>query len=195
MRRYGTDEASGQKNVLLYVAPGSVRYTAEDIDLLLPWLMDLREGVGPHDPRATTGGNRGGTKDFAHYEAWCAVGAEIDRRLAKTGVDRFLVETYYTYDWLNCHTDDEKLDYLRNLVDTPRAEIWRRIKSAVSYISSGPCPRWLNCIDCSRYARCRRKKRPGVTYKEWKGHRRTGQKSIRPAGQVAYTGIEAKQGR
>jgi hypothetical protein len=49
----------------------------------------------------------------------------------------------------------------------PTWEIRRRIKSAVSYIASGSCPRWLNCIDCPKYQQCRRKKRTGITYLKW----------------------------
>jgi hypothetical protein len=50
-------------------------------------------------------------------------------------------------------------------------EVARRIRSAVSYISSGPCPRWLDCIDCAKYRACRRKKRAGQTYRQWKRSR------------------------
>src|SRR4030042_772809 len=156
----GRDEAGGERNVLLWVAPGAVRYTPEHIDLLLPWLLEMREGVGPAEPQSGyAGGSRSGAKDHAHYEAWCQVAAEIDLRLSMTGTDREYVEKYYCGNWT-----DEAIGrwYNKNIL-----EVRRFIRSAVSYISSGPCPRWLNCVDCSKYQSCRRKKWVGVTYPEW----------------------------
>ncbi len=154
-----------EKNELVYVSPGSARFDMEDILFLLPWLYEMREGTGPVPPESGyVGGNRTGIKAYGRHEAWCQVAGEIDRRLARCGLDRFLVEQSYCQE-----TDDETL---AAMVFLPVREIQRRIRSAVGYISSGPCPRWQNCVDCLKRSRCRRKKRVGVTYREWKNHRR-----------------------
>jgi len=154
-----------EKGQLVWVAPGAVRYDREDIDLLLPCLLEMREGAYPAEPSGGyVEGNRAGVSSHAFYEAACQVAAEIDSRLARCGLDRYLVE-----DSLCRGIEAEDL---APRLDMAPWEVRRRINSAVSYIASGPCPRWLNCIDCPRYSSCRRKKRVGVTYRDWVGHRR-----------------------
>jgi len=150
---------------LVWVAPGAVRYTPEHVDFLLPWLLHLREGTGPHEP---SGGYAGKSKTSrshrAHFEAWAQVAAELDLRLSATGLDRYLVE--------DAICRQIPVAELARRLGMDEWEVGRRIRSAVSYISSGPCPRWLNCIDCPKYSKCRRKKRAGLTYADWKRHRR-----------------------
>jgi len=149
-----------EKGQLVWVAPGSVRYDGEDIDLLLPWLLEMRAGSYPVEPSGGyVEGKRAGLSHHAFYEAGCQVAAEIDLRLARCGLDRYLVEDNI------CRAIPEE-DLARRL-DMPVWEIRRRIRSAVSYIASGPCPRWLNCVDCAKYRTCRRKKRVGIIYRDW----------------------------
>jgi hypothetical protein len=164
MRRYY--ETVKRITTLIWVAPGAVRYDREDIDFLLPWLFEMREGAYPAEPESgyVGGGKRAGISSHAFYEAACQVAAEIDNRLARVGMDRYLVEEFY------CHNLTEEDLAIRLFM--PTWEIRRKIKSAVAYIASGSCPRWLNCIDCKKYQSCRRKKRVGITYRQWKGHRR-----------------------
>ena len=158
MRRYY------EKGQLIWVSPGAVVFDIEDVEFLLPWLFEMREGVYPPEP---SGGyvesRRPGVGHRAPYETAAQVAAEIDSRLARTGLDLYLVEDSY------CHgaTDEE----LARKLQMPPWEIRRRIRSAVSYIASGPCPRWLNCLDCPSYSFCRRKKRVGITYADWKRKR------------------------
>jgi hypothetical protein len=163
-RRYDIDQATGRSS-LSYVAPSAVRYNREDIEFLLPWLKQMREGAGPHEPESGyVGGKKTGISPRAGYELWCQVAAEIDNRLQRTGMDRFLVERHYC--------DGLDIETIACWVFLPTREIQRRINSALSYISSGPCPRWLHCVDCKNYKHCRQKRRVGITYKDWKSHRR-----------------------
>lgn len=166
LRRY-------EKGRLIWVAPGAVRYTREEIDLLLPWLEEMREGAYPSEP---SGGYVEGQpfrrSQHAYYEAACQVAGEIDTRLghlystSRPGLDRYLVEQFCIHN-----VSDEELA-IRLFI--PTKEVRRRINSGLSYISSGPCPRWLNCIYCHLYKTCHKKikGRPGVSYKEWVEHRR-----------------------
>ena len=154
-----------EKGRLAWVAPGAVRYTLEHIELLLPWLYDMREGAYPPEPSGSyTGGKRSGLSHHAPYEAACLVAAEMDRRLAQTGLDRYLVEDYYCQSLT--------VDEIARKLGLDDYQVMRRIRSAVSYIASGSCPRWLNCIDCGDYTRCRREKRVGISYRDWVRHRR-----------------------
>ena len=154
-----------EKGKLIWVAPGAVRYNSEHIWLLLPWLYEMREGVYPVEPAGGyTEGKRPGIGHRAPYETICQVAAEIDRRLAVTGLDRYLVEDVFCLGL----TPSE----LASKLHMEEREINRRIRSAVGYIASGPCPRWLHCIDCPRYQQCLRKKRVGVSYRDWVRNRR-----------------------
>ncbi len=165
MLRYYFKDPIDKKEYLAWVAPGAVRYDREDTEFLLPWLLEMREGTYPAEP---TGGyiegKRSGISSHAFYESACQVAAEIDLRLARTGQDHYLVLDNYCHGLM-----DEDIAIK---IFMPTWEVRRRIKSAVSYIASGTCPRWINCIDCGKYQTCRRKKRVGITYQEWKGHRR-----------------------
>lgn len=159
-------------SVLAYVAPGSVRYDMPDILFLLPKLLSLREGDGPVEPGSSYVGGKTNRKT-ANFIAWCSVAAEIDRRLAhvitrnRPGLDRWLVESHY------CR--GVEIEDLAIRIFMPTWEVRRRINSAVSYIASGECPRWLNCIDCPRYNKCSRRAHPprkfkhpiGITYGQW----------------------------
>ena len=161
-RRYARDPNTGHE-YLAYVAPGSVLYHREDIDFLLPWLLNMREGVYPLEPSDGYVGGKSSRKTKAYFESICQVAAEIDRRLAMVGLDRELVEKHYC---LGLTVEDLAKHYGMEV-----QKVSRLISSAVSYISSGPCPRWKHCVDCRQYRDCRQKKRPGMTYTFWKSHR------------------------
>jgi len=155
---------------LVWVAPGAVQYTLEHLELLLPWLYHLREGAYPAEPSGSyTGSKRSGLNPHAPYEGVCQVAAEIDRRLAQTGLDRYLVEDYYC--------KDIPAEELAKQVSLDTARVMSRIKNAVSYIASGPCPRWLDCSACYRFSGCQKKKlgRRRTTYRDWCRYRRNEQ--------------------
>lgn len=171
-RYYGNEEVYSKSgdyiytkhNTLLWVSPGSVRYDLEDMEFLLPWLYEMREGVYPAEP-GDKGGKRGSTTR-AYYEAACTVAAEIDTRLAMTGMDREIVEKSYMGG-----LEDYQIARWYHKTEW---EVRKIIKSVVSYISSGTCPRWIVCIDCQDYGKCRKKNksRRAYTYQEWVNRRR-----------------------
>jgi hypothetical protein len=154
-----------EKGRLVWVSPGAVTFDREQTELLLPSLFEMQEGIYPAEP---SGGyveiRRPGIGHHAPFETAAQIAAELDCRLARTGLDRYLVEDYY------CRNVSER--ELARRLQMSDWQVLRRIRSAVAYIASGPCPRWLNCLDCPKYPSCRRKKRVGITYREWKGHRR-----------------------
>ena len=157
-----------EKGTLVWVAPGSVTFNRDEIDLLLPWLDDMREGAYPAEPASgyADGKRKGNTR--AHYAAACEVAAELNHRLARCGLDRYLVE--------DCVCRGLLPSDLSRKLGLPEWEINRRIRSVISYIASGPCPRWLDCIDCPDYGKCRNRAHPprkfekqpvGVSYRGW----------------------------
>jgi hypothetical protein len=163
-----------EKGQLVWVAPGAVRYDAVDTDFLLPWLLIMREGSYPVEPSGGyVEGKRTGVSSHAFYETACQVAAEIDIRLAMCFPDNYLVIDSY------CRGLEDEQIARDNHLDV--REVRRRLKSAVSYIAAGPCPRWIDCIGCPDYQKCSAKKHPprkflkqpvGISYQNWKGHRR-----------------------
>lgn len=143
-----------EKGKLIWVNPSAVHYDREQVEWLLPHLRDLREGYYPPEPRDS------GYVEIQHritehapYEMACGIAGDIDIRLARTGLDRYLVEEKYC-NGLSEQEITEKL-YM------DEAEVYRRIASAVSYIASGILPRWIDTH-----------KRRGLTYREWVNNRR-----------------------
>jgi hypothetical protein len=188
-RRYAEDQVAGLHRYLAYVSPGSVQYWPEDIALLIPYLLQMREGVGPVDPRpAKDAGIRGSGRHGSRNEAWCQVAAEIDTRAAHCHEDRFILEAYVK--WLDeltaAPTEDKEQQAIEQIakgIHRDPAKVRRDLNSVLSFIASGPCARWQACLDCAEYGRCSKKKHPpkkmrdnprGTTYEEWKGHRRKG---------------------
>lgn len=161
-------------NKLVWVSAGSLKYDREHNEFILPYLFELREGRYPlrHKETGYVGGSRSTRLTTAPFEKAGNVAIELDRRLARTGQDRSLVELSYCENW-----DDNSIAGYFNL------EEWyvrRQIENAVSYISSGDCPRWLACEECGEFPRCRkikRGRRKPVSYREWcyRRNRREGQ--------------------
>lgn len=149
---------------LYWVSPGSVHFSREHIEFLLPFLYNMREGYYPAEPSGgyVNGGLKGAILSHAHFETAAQIAAEVDRRLSHTGLDRYLVEDFYCGEV----TDVE-------LARQNHMELWdvqRRIGSAVGYISSGDCPRYADCKKCLKYKGCRkrkRKQRGPVSYRDW----------------------------
>ena len=143
-----------ENDKLVWVAPNSIHYSLEHIEWLLPQLISLREGRYPPEPRDSgyVGIQRRIT-ERAPYELICQIAAEIDIRLARTWPDCDLVEMKY------CHGYTEAEIASRLYRD--EFEIYKRIRSAITYIASGPVPRWITT-----------EKRKGITYQEWVNNRR-----------------------
>jgi len=151
-------------NKLVWVSAGSLKYDREHNEFILPYLVELREGRYPlrHKETGYAGGGRSTRLTTAPFEKAILVAAELDRRLARTGQDRSMVELSYCDNW-----DDNSIARHFNL------EEWyvrRQIENAISYISSGDCPRWLSCGECGEFLQCRKSKRgrrKSVDYREW----------------------------
>jgi hypothetical protein len=158
------------RNELIWVAPGAVRYDSIHVDFLLPWLPEMEEGIYPAEP--TSGYSEGGHRSAstrAYYSAACEVAGELNTRLARTGLDRYLVRDFYCTIWDDA-TAAEIYTIIGRRVNKPSWDVRRCIKNAVSYISSGPCQRWVECSGCIQFARCRKKKkqrRTAINYAEW----------------------------
>ena len=157
---------------LAWIAPGAVYFDREQVELLLPWLRDMREGAYPNEPAGDDEGHRSGINSQAPFEVVCQVAAELDARLAMTGLDRVLVEGYYCFQQ---SAGEIAREYGKN-----EQGVLQSINNAVSFISSGKCRRWADCLACLGFPKCRKKKkllRQVVTYAEWcrRKNRRAGQ--------------------
>lgn len=151
-----------------WFAPHQIRFNMEDILFLLIHLNLLQKGVYPPDHRDTgytmALGIQKTHSRHAPFETPVQIAGELDQRLARTGLDRYLVEEYFC--------GNETIESLAWKLNMDESKVQKHIRAAVSYIASGPCPRWLNCVDCNKYQECWLKKHIGITYQEWKGHRR-----------------------
>jgi hypothetical protein len=150
-------------NKIAWVSWDGLNYSPEHVQWIMPYLYDLREGRYPLRHKET--GYKGGStsrRSTAPFENACLIAAELDRRLARTGLDRHVVELYYCEQW--------QPDRIAKHLSLTEDDVWQKLDNAVSYIASGECPRWLDCRDCGRLKKCRKKgrlKRRAVDYREW----------------------------
>ena len=137
---------------LIWVAPSAVKFNREHIDFLLPILGKMIEGWYPAEPNQK---NSPKSRRFthAHFEIICEIAAEIETRLARTKQDRYLVEDKY----LKGMSEEE----IARKTSMDEIEVENHILSAVSYISSGHIPRWIE----TEY-------RKAISYSEWRNNRR-----------------------
>ncbi len=154
---------------IIWISSGSLNYTREHNEWILWYLQDLRAGKYPLRLSETgyTGGGSRAQCSVAPFERACDVAAELDRRLSQTGLDRILVEMKYIYRM--------EPDAIARYFGLETEYVERHIESAVSYISSGDCPRWLGCQECGEFKSCRkgkRGKRAAVGYGEWRRRKR-----------------------
>lgn len=135
-------------------------FDREDMELLVPLLYQLREGISISD------GGPGGKQINTHapFLESCEIAAEIDIRLAKCGRDRYLVEKNY------CEGLSE--DAIAREVGMDVWSVHKRINAVMSYISSGECPRWLDCEVCGQHGQCHKMKkgRKAKSYTDWLSH-------------------------
>lgn len=158
-----------EAGVLVWLSPSAVKFDRTDMEYLLPWLEDMRGGQYPTLVITEDTGVRRFGLGKAHFEQACQIAAEIDIRLARTGLEKYMVEQYYQMNSSMDITEDAILDIISAGIHKDRAWVKKRIGLAVGYISSGECQRWVNCIDCHSYAKCNKKikGRVGKTYEEW----------------------------
>lgn len=112
-----------------WYAPREIRFQRRQIPWLLEHLEMLREGRWPANPdpeRLACGCNRQRT-GRAPFETPCQVAGELDARLARLGVDRYLVEDRY------CLDRSELLIAMRTGIELE--DVYRRLRSAMAYVS------------------------------------------------------------
>jgi hypothetical protein len=156
------------RNELIWVAAGALRYDQDHVGFLLPYLQEMREGYYPKEPGGGyEEGKSAGLMAVAPHEKACLIYCELDIRLAKTWPDRYLVEDHY------CNRLDGEALASKNSLS--RVEVFRRIQSTISYIASGKCYRWVSCDECGQNEGCRKlirmrekgKIRTAYTYQQW----------------------------
>lgn len=136
--------------------PRAIVYTMKQVLWLLGWLLSIREGNWPPDPRYTGYTDaRGVMKTRSHrapFEAAALVAAELDARIKVCGQDGEMLHVYYCYGL--------ELTRIARLVKMDEGRVSRRISRALRYIASGPDRRWHDTP-----------KRKAQTYQEFISHR------------------------
>ena len=125
---------------LVWVSPGSFNFSPEHLLWVLPMLNEIRSGYYPRDPAGDTGKGRGGTRLRCPFSEAAIIAAEIDRRLARCGLDRYIAE--------ECYVGGISVSDLAGKLYMDEFEISRRLAAVVSYVASGPCARFQACERC-----------------------------------------------
>ncbi len=150
MPRYGKDNFFGRSKVIWW-APNEIRYTREQVEFILDHLNTFRDGKYPQDP-AITGFENAGWKASRNTKAAfitpAEIVAELDRRLLRCGLDWYLVNEHYE--------QGSTLEDIAKLHHMDYEDVWNRIQRAITYVASGPVPRWVAT-----------EKRRGLEYNEW----------------------------
>ena len=129
-----------------------LRYDRADIDWLVCYAQELREGRWP-DPIPSGYVDPGGKHHLnkrAPFENPCLAIAELEIRVKRCGLDGFLVE-----ERLN-GKDEEQIARERYM---PLEVVERRINKVLCYCASGNAARWVTT-----------RKRRGLSYEEWQKH-------------------------
>ncbi len=138
--------------------PSEIRYTREQCIFIIVELVIGKIDTWPTNPAGSgytdaQWSKKSKRRPGAYFTNACQVRAEVWIRLGKCERDGYMVIAHY------CGLDNELIAKLTQL-DIGQVE--RGINNALSYISSGPDMRWHDT-----------EKRKGVSYKDWRGHRRT----------------------
>jgi hypothetical protein len=145
--------------------PAYIHYDYYQCIWLLLYAGMMKEGKYP--PEGRESGYVGGSKavsQAAPYERVCQIIAEVGTRLAQCGTDREYAEHFYTDNW--------SLEQIANHYSKDVRFVSGKIISVMKYVGSGPCQRWMDCKWCPKRDTCHKKKRKGITYQDWTGHRR-----------------------
>jgi hypothetical protein len=149
-----------------YIRQQDIRFDRYDILWLLEILPELRGGKYPLSGAGPMEGPAGrGRGPHAPFESVEMLAAEVDDRLKACGRDGVLLEA--------CYTLEIPLEKAALLLGEPTEKTSKRLDSALKYISSGWCRRWIACDRCWRREVCVRagKGRTPKTYADWRGHR------------------------
>ena len=139
-----------------WVAPKKLKFSRAEVLFLLKHLAGLRKGEYPPNPvgssYAALPSAQVRVKRGGYFEEVVGIAAEIDIRLGQCGLDGLFLEGSVTWE-----LSDERLARATNM---SVAEVNRRLNRALKFISCRDM-RWHNT-----------KKRGGISYKEFVGHRR-----------------------
>ena len=114
---------------LIWAAPSDLYYSRDQVDFLLNHLNMLRDGEYPPEPVSSgyIGGKGKRLRPWARFTIPAEIAAEIDIRLSKCGLDRYLVEDRY------CKGLDERAISQKTGLD--EEEVSRRINSVIVYLT------------------------------------------------------------
>ena len=133
--------------------PHETVYDRPQVEQILEGIHELREYGWPVAESSYTELPTVQHKSFPHapYEMSCMIIAEVLRRVAKCGLDGYLVEDKY----LNDLTEEEISQKRELYIGT----VYSRINKVLWYVASGKAPGWMD----TRW-------RWGMTYEKWKGN-------------------------
>lgn len=114
---------------LIWAAPSDLHYSRDQVVFLLDHLEMLREGEYPPEPVSSgyIGGRGKRNRSQANFIVPTEIAAEIDIRLAKCGLDRYLVEDRYLEGL------DERAISKKTGID--EEEVSKRINSVIVYLT------------------------------------------------------------
>ncbi len=150
MPRYGKDNAF-EKSGIIWWEPGEIRYRRDHVMFILEHLNTFMDGRYPPDPGQTGYSNAGWKSSIntkAPFITAAEIFAELDRRLLRCGLDWYLVHDHYERGLI--------VEDIATLHHMDYEDVWNRIQRAITYVSSGPVPRWIDT-----------EKRKGLDYEQW----------------------------
>lgn len=154
-----------------YYSYGQFYWTRDQIEWALKNREFFKDGVWPPEHRESGYVDSIHSRNYpsnAPFVPAMVIWGEIQRRLAKTGLDRILVE----HSYCDQETDHE----IAKRYNMTEDKVRHLIDASISYVSSGKCARWQACSGetwyCLLYQKCR-KHRPALTYQDWKNHRQS----------------------
>lgn len=148
-----------------YISQKDIRFDIDDVPWLLEILPQLRDGRYPEPATGPVDEPPANSKRSEHapFEDVALLAVEVEERLTACERDGVLLEACYTFEM--------PVEKAAVLVGELPDRTMRRLDSALKYIASGWCRRWIPCDKCWRLKVCRLKKRKDrtpVTYRAWK---------------------------
>ena len=166
MAHADNEERTQPEGLAGYTPQQDLRFDRSDVIWLLAILPQLRLGkypAGNTEPNREEG--KAGRSERAPFENAGLLAAEVDERLDACGRDGVLLELVYT---LGITTSKAA-----TLAGERPEKLARRLETALGYIASGWCRRWISCARCLTKPNCMKAKKGRVAknYKDWRGHR------------------------
>lgn len=149
-----------------YTPQQDLRFDRSDVIWLLAILPQLRLGKYPAgDADANRDDGKATPSERAPFENAELLAAEVEERLDACGRDGVLLELVYTLGMTTSKA--------ATLAGERPEKMARRLETALAYIASGWCRRWISCTRCLTRPGCMKAKkgRAAKNYKDWRGHR------------------------